>query len=228
MKKLIAYTATFTLLLFNFSCGKSVLKGEDLKGTDALDMLAGKEENKWKLSEGTDFFTMMCFAPGGKFRDQTDYQLVYSLDGAKILIKDYKDLTFTIVEISKDKLTLKSPEGSVLIYNPTKDMPHKDTTSTPSTSSNGGVDKKWITGVTYGTVWKSVGNDNTYTFMNDGRFYDTRTSGLEEKWSWDGDKIKIGSGSYEIEQLTASYLDIKMYNDVVKLNYKGEATADGK
>ena len=226
MKKLFAYIATITLLLFNFSCGKSVLKGEDLKGTDALQMLAGKEENRWKLTEGTDFFTMMCFAPGGKFRDQTDYQLVYSLDADKILIKDYKDLTFTIVEISKDKLTLKSPEGAVLIYNPTTDKPHKDTTST--SSSTGSIDKKWITGTTYGTVWKSVASGNTYTFMNDGRFFDSGTNGMEETWSWDGDKIKLSSSSYEVEQLTSSYLDIKMYDAVVKLNYQGEATADGK
>ena len=229
MKKIAKLTAVIALLLLQFSsCKKSVLKGEDLKGSDALEFLAGKEEKRWKLTEGTDFFTMMCYAPGGKFRDQTDYQMVYSLDADKILIKDYKDLTFSIIEISDAKLTLKSPEGNVLIYNPTQDMPKKDSSKT---AANDGVtiDQKWIKGVTYGTVWKSVASGNTYTFMNDGRFFDSGTSGMEETWSFDGDnKIKLSKTSYEIVQLTASYLDIKMYDAVVKLNYQGEATADGK
>jgi len=223
MKKTIQLTAVTALLLLQFSCGKSVLKGEDLKGIDALEMLAGKDENRWKLKEGDDFFTMMCFAGGGKFRDQTDYQMVYSLDGDKILIKDYKDVTFSIVEISKEKLTLKSPEGKILIYNSTQDMPKKGEAKTT------GIDQKWIKGVTYGTVWKSVASGNTYTFMNDGRFFDSGMGGSEETWSFDGDnKIKLSKTSFEIVQLTASYLDIKMYDAVVKLNYLSEATADGK
>lgn len=230
-KKALGYIAILFLLVSYAGCKKSVLKGEDLKGTDALAWLAGdKDEKRWKLKEGSDFFTMMCFAQGGKFRDQTDYQMVYSLDGDKILVKDYKDLTFSIVEISEQKLTLKSPEGSVLIYEPTTEMPKKsDDISSDDSSSDGGIDQKWIKGVTYGTVWKSVASGNTYTFMNDGRFFDSGTGGIEESWSFDGDdRIKLSKTSFKIVQLTAAYFDIEMYDAVVKLNYVGEATADGK
>lgn len=225
IKSIVTGLALSVALIIS-SCGnKGPVKGEDLKGNDAQEMLSGKMEKRWKLTSGKDFLTLMCFSPDGKFRDQTDYKMTYTLQGSGIVIKDYKDLLFTIIDIDQKKMTLKSPEGNVLIYEETNELPKAGSSSTGS----GKVTKKWIQGATYGSVWKGDQKEYTYTFMNDGRFYDSNTGYKEETWSWSGDdKIKIGSGEYKVQQLTSIFLDIEMFGSVVKLNYLGEADAEGK
>lgn len=206
------------------SCGnKGPKKGEDLKGKDALELLAGKSEKNWKLSSGDEFLTMMCFNVNGGFRDQSAYKMTYVLDGPSITVKDYKDFIFTIIEISESKMTLKSDKGLVLIYDVTTEKPKAED------SKLGKTDKKWTKGATYGTVWKGDKADYTYTFMNDGRFFDSNTGFKEETWSWYDDKtIMIGNMKCEVAQLTSLFFDIKMGGSVLKLNYLGEAGADGK
>jgi hypothetical protein len=133
MKRTIAKTAVLCTLLACIltSCAsKSPKKGEDLKGNDALELLAGSPDQQngkcWKLVSGKDFLTTMCFTSDGNFRDQTDYKTTYTLNGAAIVIKDYKDLLFTIVEISDKKMTLNSAESGTLVYEETKDKPAAD------------------------------------------------------------------------------------------------------
>jgi hypothetical protein len=226
LKSITASVALIAVFLLT-SCNKGPKKGEDLKGKDAKELLAGKAEKRWKLSSGKDFLTMMCFSPEGKFRDQTDYKTTYTLEGPNIIIKDYKDLLFTIIEIGDKTMTLKSPEGNVLIYNETQELPVPGSSS--GAAGKGGIDKKWITGTTNGTVWKGDKKEYTYTFMNDGRFYDSNTGYKEERWSWVDDKtIKIGNGEYKVVQLTSLFFDIEMFGSTLKLNYKGEAGTDGK
>jgi hypothetical protein len=126
--KMAVLCITFLALILT-SCGsKGPRKGEDLKGDEALEMLAGSpgsnmEEKCWKLVSGKDFLSMMCFSATGTFRDQTDYKTTYTLNGASIVIKDYKDLLFTIVEISDKKMTLSSVESGILVYEGTSDKP---------------------------------------------------------------------------------------------------------
>lgn len=208
------------------SCGNKgkSKKGEELKGKDALELLAGKSEKNWKLTSGEEFLKMMCFNVNGEFRDQTDYKMTFLLDGSSITVKDYQDFVFTIVEISDTKMTLKSQKDVVLIYDVTSEKPKAS-----NSKLSKGTDKKWMKGATYGTVWKGDKADYTYTFMNDGRFFDSNTGFKEEKWSWVDDKtIMIGGMKCEVIQLTSLFFDIKMGGSELKLNYKGEAGADGK
>lgn len=208
------------------SCGnKGPKKGEDFKGQEAMELLAGKDEKCWKLTSGDEFLKMMCFSRSGAFRDHSDYKMSFLLDGAKITVKDYKDFVFTIVDLSEDKMTLKSDKDVVLIYNVTTDKPK----ASDSKAGKGGVDKKWMTGTANGTVWKGDKAEYTYTFMNDGRFFDSNTGFKEEKWSWVDDKtIKIGNIDCKVIQLTSLFFDIEMAGTTLKLNYLGEAGSDGK
>jgi hypothetical protein len=131
MKRTIVKTTvlcTLLALILTSCASKGPKKGEDLKGGDALELLAGNPDSYrdgkcWKLVSGKDFLTTMCFSTAGNFRDQTDYKTTYTLNGAAIVIKDYKDLLFTIVEISDKKMTLNSTESGTLVYEEMKDKP---------------------------------------------------------------------------------------------------------
>lgn len=228
MKGIVKNAVTALALIAVFitaSCSnKGAKKGEDLKGKDAMELLAGKGEKCWKLTSGDEFLKMMCFSANGDFRDHSDYKMTYLLDGPSITVKDYKDFIFTIIEIDEKKMTLKSEKGVVLIYDVTAEKPKA---ADPKLAK--GADQKWISGASNGTVWKGDKSDYTYTFMNDGRFYDSNTGFKEEKWSWVDDKtIKIGNFDCKVIQLTSLFFDIEMAGTTLKLNYLGEAGEDGK
>ncbi len=210
-------------MLIITSCGKKneTLKGEDLKGSDALELLAGKTEKRWKLKLGEDFYKMICFSPNGDCRDGVDYKMKFTLSGNVLTFKEASEYVYKIVSVSEKILILTNPQGKELIYTETTDIPKKS----ENTSSTGKktIDQKWIKGYTRGTTWKSSTGSFTYSFYNDGKFYDSLTGFKEEAWSFEGNKLKIGSSSYEIVELSAGVLEIVMGGTNVKLSYLGEA-----
>ena len=212
------------ILLFSiifYGCGKGgPKKGAELKGTDAIEYLAGSDSKTWKLESGHDYYEYLKFDAKGTVIFQTGGSIKYNVDADLLTMKDFQDFVYRILEVDENKFSMILPTHDTLHYALTNDKVELGKTIGKS------IDAKWLKGK-FGTAWKFVDGEKTYSFMNDGTIKDANTLVKVDDWSIVGDTLKFGPTKLTIFRLSPVFFDYDVYGMTVKLNYVGESAADG-
>ena len=90
----------FVVLLFLISCGKGgPIKGKDLRGTDAVEFLAGSGKKTWQLKSGHDYYEYLQFDDKNEVFFQLGVPIKYEVKGDKLILKDFvrENLTFFLL-----------------------------------------------------------------------------------------------------------------------------------
>jgi hypothetical protein len=224
LKSKLSYVIAAIVVLT--SCGKGgQKKGSELKGNEAIEYLAGDEKKTWELQSGHDYYEYLQFDRKGGAIYQSgiaikceakDADLTLHEEGA---VQDFIS-TYKIVEISDDKCVMVLPGHDTLTYVVSKEK------LLPGKTVGKAVDAKWLKGK-YGTSWKFVDGEKTYSFMNDGTILDANTLVKVDTWSIDGSTLNFGPAKLSIFRLSPVFFDYDVYGMTVKLNYVCEASKDG-
>ncbi|MFI5202943.1 MAG: hypothetical protein ACHQF2_00485 [Flavobacteriales bacterium] len=219
---LFLFVLAFSMLV---SCGggsDSPKKGSDLKGGDAIDLLAGDEKKAWKLVSGHSIYDLLMFdANGGAVVFAMDPPVPYMVSGNKLVITEetgYKAV-FTIKQISADTLIMErsiEPEA-VGVMEPLVYM-------NLETYRSKGIKQPedfFLKGEK-GTAWKDLDKKYAFSFMNDGKLIHGPTG--KEAGTWSLEKNADSSkGIYQVEILASDYVKFHWGDTLVDLHYAGEA-----
>lgn len=213
----------FSAAIFTACKGDSgkTKKGSDLKGEDALSYLVGKERKYWQLDEGHDYYEYIQFEPAGKGLGPKGTDFTYTVKDDEILLKDFINTKFKIVEVSNDKLVVISPEKETLTY-----LYIEPGTSLAKEKPFLEVNPKWLKGK-YGTTWKFSEGGKMYSYMNDGSIIDAATLRKIATWKVADKTLYFGDNSCSVSRLSPVFFDYDAMGIPVKMNYYSEANADG-
>ncbi len=209
------------------SCGgKSGTKaGNKLKGDEAKEYLAGKTEKEWVLDAGHDYYEYILFKTGnGATILPGGTNITFTANGDKLIMKDYRDIQYTILEIGAEKLIMQGSNKDTLVY-----ILHKKGSEAAkkwSEAYDKKVNPKWLKG-TYGTTWQFSEGGKMYSYMNDGSIIDAATLRKVETWKIEDKTLHFGVNKLTISRLTPIFFDYTAFDIPVKLNYVGPANADG-
>lgn len=229
MKSIKHFTWAAIIAISLFACkGNNATKaGSSLKGQDAIAHLAGKEKEKyWQLESGHDYNAYLTFAGNANITTPVGTVMTYTVDGDKLTIKDFKDYVYSIYEISDAVLVMGLPGKDTLTYSffePGSEAFKKRNEEYPNFEVKG----KWLKGKRYGTTWKFSEGDKAYSYMNDGTIIDAITTRKITDWKIEGSTLHFGSTKLPISRLSPVFFDYDALGIPVKMNYIGEANADG-
>lgn len=224
MKNAILFFLSACLILT--SCGKGgPKKGSDLKGEDAVEYLAGDDKKVWKLESGHDYYEYLQFDTKGGAIYQAGIAIKYEVNGSDLTLKEHgttEDFisTYSIIEVSDEKFSIVLKGHDTLTYKISNEKIENGKTIGKV------IDAKWLKGK-YGTAWKFVDGEKTYSFMNDGTILDANTGVKVDNWSIDGTTLNFGPTKLAIFRLSPVFFDYDVYGMTVKLNYVCEADEKG-
>jgi hypothetical protein len=225
--KQLSWVAIAAIALISCKGKGDTKPGSDLKGQDANTYLAEKEKEKyWQLETGHDYNAYLTFKPGNNVVTPVGTPMTYTVDGDKLTIKDFKDYVYSIYEIGSGKLVMGLPGKDTLtylFYEPGSEAFKKRNDEYP----NFEVKSKWLKGKRYGTTWKFSTGDKAYSYMNDGTIIDAITARKIADWKVEGSTLHFGSTKLTINRLTPVFFDYDAVGIPVKMDYIGEANADG-
>lgn len=217
MKKTAIYILFFACIT---SCEKKTIKGENLKNEDAIDYLTGNDDKTWKLENGHDYYEYLHFTKTKKVQYQNGTHLSFEINGPSLTIYDFKAFSFTLIEIGENELKMIAPGHDTLTYNLTNEkLEYGKNIANP-------INPKWLKGK-YGTTWKFVEGDKTYSFMNNGTIIDANTLTKVDNWSIDNTTLNFGPNKLKVLKLSPVYFDYDVYGMTIQLNYLCEANANG-
>ncbi len=203
------------------SCGKGgPKKGSELNGNEAVEYLAGDSKKTWKLESGHDYYEYLQFDNKGEVMFQSGTAIKYTVDGANLTMNDFQPFIYTLIEVSDEKVVMNLPNHDTLTYVKSNEKIEKDKTVGKI------INPKWLKGK-FGTSWKFVDGDKTYSFMNDGTILDANTLVKVDSWSINENTLNFGPTKLTIFRLSPVFFDYDVYGMTVKLNYVSEASKDG-
>jgi len=219
--------ATITALCL-IACGgnDATKKGSSLKGEDAKTYLTGKASKYWQLESGHDYNAYLTFDTSNILATPAGNIISYSVGADKLTIKDYSDFIYTIFEIGEGKLVMGQPGKDTLtylFYEPGSEAFKKRNDEFP----NPEVKSKWLKGKKYGTTWRFSEGGKAYSYMNNGVIIDAATARKIADWKVEGSTLFFGASKLQISKLSPVFFDYDAMGVPVKMDYIGEANADG-
>lgn len=219
--------ATITVLCL-IACGgkKSTKNGSSLKAEDAKPYLAGKESKYWQLESGHDYNEYLTFGTNNSLSTPAGTTITYSINADKLTMKDYQDFVYNIFEIGDGKLVmglLGKDTLTYLFYEPGSEAFKKRNEEFP----NFEVKPKWLKGKKYGSTWRFSEGGKAYSYMDNGVIIDAATGLKIADWKIEGSTLFFGASKLQIKRLSPVFFDYDAMGIPVKMDYIGEANADG-